>query len=158
MNHYLPWILAPSGGQLADQWGRLNLLYPATTLSGVVCLAMWLPARSTGLIFTFACVYGQSEKTGSCARINRQIATAGFCFGIFISVTPAVIGQVLPTDALGARIGAFFSIIAIATLIGTPVSGAFIEQGTVAEYQNLILFAVRCTYQLSSTQSIYTVR
>jgi hypothetical protein len=67
----------------------------------------------------------------------------GFSSGIFISVTPAVVAQLSPDDKIGARIGAFFTLAAIATLIGTPIAGTIIDQGAHDPYRNLILFAVR---------------
>lgn len=94
-----------------------------TILSGILCYAMWLPAQSVDLVIAFTCLYG-------------------FCSGIFISVTPAVIGQLTSEEKLGARLGAFFSTTAIATLIGTPIGGALIQGEAKDDYQYLIIFAV----------------
>lgn len=112
------------GGMAADKIGRLNLLYPMTCLSGIFCLTMWLPADNVTTVISFVCLYG-------------------FSSGIFISVTPAVVAQLSPDDKIGARIGAFFTLAAIATLIGTPIAGTIIDQGAHDPYKNLILFAVR---------------
>ncbi len=70
------------------------------------------------------------------------IHISGFFSGIFISVSPAAIGQISPTDKLGARISTFFGVISIATLLGTPIGGAFVKQGTKEEYHNVAIFAV----------------
>ncbi|KAL1639397.1 hypothetical protein SLS58_007978 [Diplodia intermedia] len=114
--YLLPLINAASffgrviGGFLADRVGRLNLLYPMTLLSGVFCLAIWLPAGSNSVaaVVAFVCLYG-------------------FSSGIFISVTPAVVAQLSPDDAIGARIGAFFTLAAVATLgLTLTVGGAFL--------------------------------
>ena len=94
-----------------------------TILSGILCYAMWLPAQSVNVVIAFTCLYG-------------------FCSGILISVTPAVIGQLTPEERLGARLGAFFSTTAIATLIGTPIGGALIQGEANNDYQYLIIFAV----------------
>ena len=95
-----------------------------TCLSGIFCLTMWLPADNVTTVISFVCLYG-------------------FSSGIFISVTPAVVAQLSPDDKIGARIGAFFTLAAIATLIGTPIAGTIIDQGAHDPYKNLILFAVR---------------
>lgn len=110
------------GGQLADRYGRLNVLFPATLIAGVLVLAMWLPAQGAAPLTVFACLYGIMS-------------------GVHISVCPAVIGNFSPTDRLGARIGTFFAGISVATLIGTPLGGAFLRHGIVAEYHNLAIFA-----------------
>lgn len=111
------------GGLAADRVGRLNVLYPLTILSGILCYAMWLPAQSVDVVIAFVCLYG-------------------FCSGIFICVTPAVIAQITPDEKLGARLGAFFSTTAIATLIGNPIGGALLRGEARSSYQYLILFAV----------------
>lgn len=111
------------GGYVADRIGRLNLLYPMTFISGVFCLTMWLLAGNLSAIIAFVCLYG-------------------FTSGIFISVTPAVVAQISPDDRIGARIGAFFTLTAVATLIGTPVAGELVDRNRENGYQNLILFAV----------------
>ncbi|KAJ4355487.1 uncharacterized protein N0V89_003503 [Didymosphaeria variabile] len=110
------------GGLLADKFGRLNLLYPMTLLSGVFCLAMWLPAINVASVVAFVCLYG-------------------FTSGIFISVTPAVVAQISPEDRIGARIGAFFTLAAIATLTGTPIAGALVGKSVQDGYNNVIVFA-----------------
>jgi MCP family monocarboxylic acid transporter-like MFS transporter 10 len=61
-----------------------------------------------------------------------------------INALPAsVIGQITPDGSLGARVGAFYSVIAIASLVGTPIGGALIVDREKKEgYQWLILFSV----------------
>ncbi len=75
-------------------------------------------------------------------QLVSRILFYGFCSGIFISVMPAAVGQITPADKLGARLGAFGSVTAIAFLIGTPIAGALIQGDTVAGYQPLIIFSV----------------
>jgi hypothetical protein len=54
-----------------------------------------------------------------------------------------VIGQITPDGSLGARVGAFYSVIAVASLVGTPIGGALIVDKEKKEgYQWLILFSV----------------
>lgn len=93
-----------------------------TLVAGVLCLTMWLLARTAALVVAFACLYG-------------------FCSGIFISVVPSVVARISPDKHIGARLGAFFSLGAIGVFTGTPIGGAFIRYGTETEFRNLIVFA-----------------
>lgn len=111
------------GGHIADKIGRLNVLYPMTLFSGVLCFALWLPAHHISQVIVFTCLYG-------------------FSTGVFISLGPAAISQISPEDRLGARMGAFSFIMAFGTLIGTPIGGAIIHDETLESYTRLIIFAV----------------
>ena len=51
-------VQSHSGGQAADRYGRLNVLVTATALSGILCLAFWLPSRGAVPLVLFACFYG----------------------------------------------------------------------------------------------------
>lgn len=55
---------------------------------------------------------------------------------------PAATGQITPKEKLGARLGAFGTLTALAFLIGTPIAGALIQEETRVGYRPLILFAV----------------
>jgi MFS family permease len=98
-----------------------------TILSGIQCLAMWLVTSNTGVLIAFVSLYG-------------------FCSGVFISVLPVIVAQISPKHKLGGRIGAFYSVIAIAQLVGSPIAGALIkkEKGTEGSsgYTYLVVFAV----------------
>ncbi|KAG9189589.1 hypothetical protein G6011_06457 [Alternaria panax] len=114
---------ATFGGFLGDRIGRLNLLWPITFISGCLCLFLWLFSNSMATLILFVCVYG-------------------FCTSSVTALPPSVIGQITPDDKLGARIGAFYSIIAIASLIGTPIGGALItDDKTKDGYRWLIVFS-----------------
>ncbi|KAI1131720.1 major facilitator superfamily domain-containing protein [Nemania abortiva] len=99
------------GGQAADKLGRLNVLWPMTGTCGILCLLFWIFATNIAEAVAFSILYG-------------------FCSGIFISVTPAVVGEISPKDKLGARIGAFFGLTAVATLAGSPAAGALIQDSS----------------------------
>lgn len=103
--------------------GRLNFLFPMVILSGVFCLAMWLPASTIETVIAFVSLYG-------------------FCSGVFISVTNAAVAQILPREKQGARQGAFFVLTAVATLIGSPIGGALIKSESRTGYQPMIIFSV----------------
>ncbi|KAF2476628.1 MFS general substrate transporter [Lindgomyces ingoldianus] len=111
------------GGFLGDTIGRLNLLYPIIILSGLLSLFMWLLAASLPAIIAFSCIHG-------------------YCTGHFVALLPAVVGQISPDEKLGARMGAFYSLVAIASLVGTPVGGALIKGKSREGYQNIIFYTV----------------
>ncbi|KAB2107965.1 hypothetical protein AG0111_0g4454 [Alternaria gaisen] len=114
---------ATFGGFLGDRIGRLNLLWPITFVSGCLCLFLWLFSTSMATLIFFVCVYG-------------------FCTSSVTALPPSVIGQITSDDKLGARIGAFYSVIAIASLIGTPIGGSLITDDKAKDgYQWLISFS-----------------
>lgn len=114
-----------SGGLVADEIGPGNITYPMTILSGIQCLTMWLVTSKTSVLIAFAILYG-------------------FCSGIFIAVLPVIVAQISPEDKLGGRIGAFYSFLAIAQLVGSPIAGALKRPVTEAVhgYMGPIVFAV----------------
>ncbi|KAF2865909.1 major facilitator superfamily domain-containing protein [Massariosphaeria phaeospora] len=113
------------GGLAADELGPLNVVYPMTILSGLQCLGMWLVTSNIRVLVAFVSLYG-------------------FCSGVFIAVLPAIVAQISPEENLGGRIGALYSVLSIAQLVGTPIGGALITSNTVYGYDGLIIFGVSC--------------
>ncbi|KAF2684267.1 MFS general substrate transporter [Lentithecium fluviatile CBS 122367] len=117
------------GGLASDAAGPTNTVYPMTIFSGILCLGTWAITSSVPVLISFVSLYG-------------------FCSGVFIAVLPAIIAQLTPAAKLGGRIGAFYSVCAVAQLVGSPIGGALIrtrggEVGEGAEgYLGLIVFAV----------------
>jgi MCP family monocarboxylic acid transporter-like MFS transporter 10 len=67
-------------------------------------------------------------------------------------VLPVVVSQMSPVERLGGRIGAFYSVCAVAQLVGSPIGGMLVfrgDDGWIREGQGaylwLIIFAVRWT-------------
>ena len=84
---------------------------------------LWLLSNNLATLILFACIYGFSTSSVT-------------------SLPSSVIGQITPDDRLGARIGAFYSIVAIASLVGTPIGGALITNADKKDgYQALIGFS-----------------
>jgi MFS family permease len=93
-------------------------------ITGCLCIFVWLFNTSLAMLILFACLFG-------------------FSTGKFAALIPSAIGQVTPDENLGARMGAFYSIVAIASLVGTPISSALITDNHQRDgYSRLICFAV----------------
>ncbi|KAK7049367.1 hypothetical protein VNI00_005968 [Paramarasmius palmivorus] len=54
---------------------------------------------------------------------------------------PSCVSQISPIDKVGARIGGTYAFMAPATFAGTPITGIFIRNQTVENFQDLILFS-----------------
>ncbi|KAF8421184.1 MFS transporter [Tirmania nivea] len=99
---------------LSDHFGQFNSMSLVALASGTAILAFWLPLElhpNHAAILVFAACYG-------------------FASGGFVSLmTPCVValskGRV---DELGARLGAFFVVIALAALTGLPILGAILDK------------------------------
>ncbi|KAJ4291657.1 hypothetical protein N0V90_009552 [Kalmusia sp. IMI 367209] len=134
-NYLLPLMNASSfvgrilGGFAADATGPANIVYPMTILSGLLCLGTWAVTSSIPVLISFVTLYG-------------------FCSGVYIAVLPAIVAQITPHALLGARIGAFYSVLAVAQLVGSPVGGLLIRKGNgnggegEEGYLGLVVFAV----------------
>ncbi|KAL1611340.1 hypothetical protein SLS59_000058 [Nothophoma quercina] len=111
------------GGLLGDHMGRLNLLWPMVMFTGCICIFVWLLINKLAAIVLFACLYG-------------------FGTGNFTALLPSVVGQITPDENLGARVGAFYSVVAIASLVGTPIGSALITDDKTRDgYWWLIIFS-----------------
>jgi MFS family permease len=91
-------------------------------LSAVLCLALWIPARSNAAIIVFAAIYG-------------------FSSGGFVSLGPAIIAQISNLEELGIRLGTYFAIISIAALISNPIGGALVPNPEEDSFWKMQVFA-----------------
>lgn len=78
-------------------------------LSGILVLALWIPARGNIPIILFAAFYG-------------------FSSGAFVSLAPALIAQISDIRQIGVRTGIMFAVISVAALTGSPIGGALNSQ------------------------------
>jgi MFS family permease len=107
---------------LADQLGVFVVMICVSYLSAVLCLALWIPARSNAAIIVFAAIYG-------------------FSSGGFVSLGPAIIAQISKLEELGIRLGTYFAIISIAALISNPIGGALVPDHEGDSFWKMQLFA-----------------
>ncbi|KAF1958827.1 MFS general substrate transporter [Byssothecium circinans] len=111
------------GGFLGDQFGCLNILCPMAFAAGLLCLSLWLLAPAISALVLFACFFG-------------------FTSGALVPLMSAAVSQITPSQKIGARIGAFYSLVAVASLVGPPIGGALVGSGskTKEAYRGLIVF------------------
>lgn len=96
-------------GWLGDRIGRFNIMLITMTLSTVLVLALWIPARGHVPIILFAALFG-------------------FTSGTFVSMAPALVVQISKVEEIGVRTGTSFFIISVAALTGNPIAGALITK------------------------------
>ena len=77
--------------------------------SGIIVLALWLPAKANTPLIMFAALYGLGS-------------------GAFVSLIPAVIAQISDIREIGLRIGTEFAVLSVAALVSNPIGGASITR------------------------------
>ena len=96
-------------GILGDKFGRFNIMTIFCTLTGILILAVWIPADTNVGQLVFAPLFG-------------------FASGAAIGLTPALIAQVSPIQEIGVRTGTVFAAGSIGALTGSPIGGALITR------------------------------
>jgi hypothetical protein len=105
---------------VTDKIGPLNVLMPASAISGMLALC-WIGISNLGGTIAFALLYG-------------------FFTGGFVSLPPVALVTLTPDmRKLGTRMGQSFFISALGLLIGSPVSGAIVSN--TSSYLGLKLFS-----------------
>lgn len=89
--------------------GRFNTYIVVCYLSGIMVLALWLPATSNGEIIVFASIFGITS-------------------GAYVSLSLALIVQVSPSKEFGYRMGLLFFFACFPGLTTNPIAGAILEQ------------------------------
>jgi len=91
-------------GIVADKVGKYNTFITVCYITGIVVLALWIPATSNTLIIVFAVLFG-------------------FFSGAYISLIAALIVQVSPLPEIGVRTGLVFLLASVAGLTAGPICG-----------------------------------
>jgi MFS family permease len=108
------------GGALANRLGRLNTLASASAACGILILC-WLRIKSHGGMIVFSVMFG-------------------FFSGIVIGLFTATIAMTAPKpNVIGSYIGMALGVLGLASLTGTPITGAMIS--TYGTYDGAIIFA-----------------
>ncbi|KAK9323688.1 major facilitator superfamily transporter 1 [Lipomyces orientalis] len=95
-------------GWVGDRVGRYNIQIVMCFFSGIIVLALWLPATGNAPLVIFSALYGLGS-------------------GAFVSLLPALIAQISDIREIGLRIGIEFAILSIPSLVGNPIGGALID-------------------------------
>ncbi|KAI0666933.1 monocarboxylate permease [Trametes maxima] len=108
-------------GYIADKSGPLSVFIPAAGICSILLLGLWLPSHNAASIVAFAALYGLFS-------------------GAFVSLLPTYIASISPREKLGARLGAVYLVVAVASLVGTPTGGALLKKTDEEHFRNLIIF------------------
>lgn len=92
---------------LGDVYGVFNVCIVFTLFSGIISLALWLPAESTGPIIAFAVLYG-------------------FASGLTLAIIPALVAAISDIRKLGFRVGTLYAFSSFGALFGSPIAGAIV--------------------------------
>ncbi|KAI7899873.1 major facilitator superfamily domain-containing protein [Cokeromyces recurvatus] len=100
-----------SSGFISDFVGRANMTFITTTLTGVMCLAVWLVVTTPAGIWAFAAMFG-------------------YFGGGYLVMVPALLGQVIGMDDIEAANGLLFFAWFFGGLFGSPICSALINDAS----------------------------
>jgi MFS family permease len=105
-------------GYAADRYGRLNVLLACTLISAISILALWLPSSLLGnaanvsaIFIVFTIIYGVTA-------------------GVYVSLFPTVLAELFGVQHFASINGFLYMLRGLGTLVGTPVAGALIRNGS----------------------------
>jgi MFS family permease len=84
---------------LSDRIGRFNILFTSALLSGLACLALWLPTPFV------------SASGGRIALEVTFVLSFGFFSGGFIALINVCVAQISKTEEVGSRIGLLYCLV-----------------------------------------------
>lgn len=96
---------------VGDHWGSFNVLITSAAGMAIVCLAFWIPLHTVAQLIGCASVYG-------------------LFVGGYIAIIPACVATTGPAHEIGVRVGILWAVVAIFSLTGPPISGAFVHKYT----------------------------
>ncbi|KAL4206843.1 MFS general substrate transporter [Rhizopus microsporus] len=112
-----------SSGFISDFVGRANMTFFVTTMTGVMCLAVWLPAKNAAMIWAFAAMFG-------------------YFGGGHLTMVPALLGQIVGMDDIEAANGMLFFAWFFGGLFGSPICSTLINDGSDhPTYSHAIIFS-----------------
>ncbi|KIX03265.1 uncharacterized protein Z518_06817 [Rhinocladiella mackenziei CBS 650.93] len=120
----------PVIGYYSDAFGRLNMATLMTALSGVLCLAMWVPAKSYGVLLAFA-------------------LTSGSVCGIFWNTVTPVTAEVVGLKRLPSSFGVICLALVVPSTFAEPIA---LEMVAASGYLSSQIF-VGCMFLLAATST-----
>lgn len=124
-----------SSGFLSDKAGRFNVFITACYISGILILAMWVPASTDAVAIAFSVLFGIFS-------------------GAYISLMAALVAQISPLEEVGYRNGLTFLFSSVGGLTTSPIAGAILEGPS--GWAGLKIFAG--VFMLAGTSSILAAR
>lgn len=101
-------------GYWSDIAGRWNVFIIAGATSGIVELALWIPATYQSAAIGFA-------------------VTFGFLSGAFVSLLAALPASVSPLPQIGYRIGVVMLVLSLPALTMAPIGGRILQSASSVE-------------------------
>lgn len=98
----------PAWGLSLDRGGRINMTILCYLISGISCLAIWLPAKSFGVLVVFAFIQGWSGGT------------------IWSAATPLTV-RVVGVQDVASALSIFWVVCVPSSLVGQPIAIALLE-------------------------------
>ncbi|KAL1874429.1 hypothetical protein VTK73DRAFT_306 [Phialemonium thermophilum] len=124
-----------SSGFLSDKAGRFNVFVSACFISGILILAMWIPAHTNSVAIAFSVMFGVFS-------------------GAYISLMAALVAQISPLEEVGYRNGLTFLFSSVGGLTTSPIAGAILQ--TSGGWTGLKVFAG--VFMLAGTTLILAAR
>ncbi|EPB82209.1 hypothetical protein HMPREF1544_11053 [Mucor circinelloides 1006PhL] len=111
-----------SSGLISDYVGRANMTFITTTMTGVMCLAVWLTVTNPAGIWAFAAMFG-------------------YFGGGYLVMVPALLGQVVGMEDIESANGLLFFAWFFGGLFGSPICAALINDASGhPTYDHAIIF------------------
>lgn len=105
---------------VGDFYGVYNVCIIFTLFSGIITLALWLPASANAPIIVYGVLYG-------------------FASGLTLSIIPAMVARISDVRKLGVRTGTLYAFTAVGVLTGSPIAGK-IQTDQNGGYSGLEIF------------------
>lgn len=110
-----------SAGIGSDKIGAYNILVSACMLSGILVLALWIPATGNAAIIVFSTLFG-------------------FASGAYVSLAASLVVQISPFPEIGYRTGLLFLFSSFGGLTTNPIAGAILSRDH-GSYTGMKVFA-----------------
>ncbi|EXJ67776.1 uncharacterized protein A1O5_09122 [Cladophialophora psammophila CBS 110553] len=120
----------PVIGYYSDAFGRINMAAIMTALCGVLCLALWVPAKSYGVLIAFA-------------------LTSGCVCGIFWNTVTPVTAEVVGLKRLPSSFGIICLSLVVPTTFAEPIA---LEMVSASGYLSSQIF-VGCMFLLAAAST-----
>lgn len=121
----------PVVGYYSDAFGRINMATLMTALSGVLCLALWVPAKTYGLLLAFA-------------------LTVGCACGIFWNAVAPVTAEVVGLKRLPSSFGVICLALVLPSTFAEPIA---LEMVAASGYRSSQIF-VGCLFLLAAASTL----